>query len=169
MSEVDSIVAQEMRAAGIDATFQGISVNAWNADVADGDFSVTEHWSNGGITPYNMYDGWLDSSLASGTAATGDYERLNDPAINADLATLAGAETVAQQTAALVPIEQYVAANLPIIPLTTAAEWFEYNSQNYTGWPTQANPYESGQPSGTNNGPGSGSDEVVILHLTPAA
>ncbi len=168
MSEVDSIAAQELKAAGIDATFQGISVNAWNADVADGDFSVTEHWSNGGISPYNMYDGWLDSSLASGSAATGDYERLNDPAINADLATLAGAETVSQQTAALVPIEKYVAANLPVIPLTTAADWFEYNSQNYTGWPTQSDPYESGQPSGTNNGPGSGTDEVIILHLRPA-
>ena len=140
MSEVDSIAAQELKAAGIDATFQGISVNAWNADVADGDFSVTEHWSNGGISPYNMYDGWLDSSLASGSTATGDYERLNDPAINADLATLAGASTVAQQTAALVPIEKYVAANLPVIPVTTASEWFEYNSQNYTGWPTQDEP-----------------------------
>jgi peptide/nickel transport system substrate-binding protein len=168
MSEVDSIAAQELKAAGIDATFQGISVNAWNADVADGDFSVTEHWSNGGISPYNMYDGWLDSSLASGSTATGDYERLNDPAINADLATLAGAESVSQQTTALVPIEKYVAANLPIIPLTTAADWFEYNSQNYTGWPTQSDPYESGQPSGTNNGPGSGTDEVIILHLRPA-
>ena len=168
MSEVDSIAAQELKAAGIDATFQGISVNAWNADVADGDFSVTEHWSNGGISPYNMYDGWLDSSLASGSTATGDYERLNDPAINADLATLAGAETVSQQTTALVPIEKYVAANLPVIPLTTAADWFEYNSQNYTGWPTQSDPYESGQPSGTNNGPGSGTDEVIILHLRPA-
>ena len=84
MSEVDSIAAQELKAAGIDATFQGISVNAWNADVADGDFSVTEHWSNGGISPYNMYDGWLDSSLASGSSATGDYERLNDPNVNAD-------------------------------------------------------------------------------------
>jgi peptide/nickel transport system substrate-binding protein len=167
MSQVDSIAAQELRAAGIDATFQGISVNAWNADVASGDFSVTEHWSNGGISPYNMYDGWLDSSLASGSTATGDYERLNDPKVNAMLATLAGAETTAQQTAALVPIEQYVAANLPIIPVTTASEWFEYNSQNYNGWPTQDNPYDSGQPSGTNNGPGSGTDEVVILHLTP--
>jgi peptide/nickel transport system substrate-binding protein len=167
MSEVDSIAAQELKAAGIDATFQGISVNAWNADVADGDFSVTEHWSNGGISPYNMYDGWLDSSLASGSSATGDYERLNDPSVNAMLATLAGAQTTAQQTAALVPIEQYVAANLPVIPVTTASEWFEYNSQNYNGWPTQDNPYESGQPSGTNNGPGSGTDEVVILHLTP--
>jgi peptide/nickel transport system substrate-binding protein len=164
---VDSIVAQELRAAGIDATFQGLSTNAWFSDVADGSFQLTSHWSNGGITPYNMYDGWLDSSLATGSAATGDYERLNDPSVNAMLATLAGAETTAQQTAALAPIAKYVADNLPIIPTTTASQWFEYNSQNYVGWPTQDNPYESGQPSGTNNGPGSGTDEVIILHLTP--
>ncbi len=166
-AEVDSIVAQELRAAGIDATFQGLSVDAWNSDVASGNFQLTSHWSNGGITPYNMYEGWLDSALASGNSATGDYERLNDPAVNAMLATLAGAETTAQQTAALAPIAQYVAANLPVIPTTTASQWFEYNSQNYTGWPTQDNPYETGQPSGTNNGPGSGTDEVVILHLVP--
>jgi peptide/nickel transport system substrate-binding protein len=165
MAQVDAIAAQDMRSAGIDATFEGISVDAWNSDVADGDFQLTEHWSNGGITPYNMYDGWLDSSLSTGSAATGDYERLNDPAVDADLATLAGADTVTQQTTALLPIEQYVAANLPVIPVTTASDWFEYNSQNYTGWPTQQNPYDTGQPSGTNNGPGSGSDEVIILHL----
>jgi peptide/nickel transport system substrate-binding protein len=167
MSQVDAIAAQELRAAGIDATFQGLSVDAWNADVASGDFSVTEHWSNGGISPYNMYNGWLNSTLASGSAAVGDYERLNDPAVNAALAKLAGATSVSQQATDLVPLEQYVAANLPIIPVTTASSWFEYNSQNYTGWPSQSNPYDSGQPSGTNNGPGSGTDEVVILHLTP--
>ena len=54
-----------------------------------------------------------------------------------------------------------------MIPVETAAEWFEYNSQNFVGWPTQSNPYDSGQPSGTNNGPGSGTDEVVMLHLSP--
>jgi peptide/nickel transport system substrate-binding protein len=167
MAEVDSIAAQQMKAAGINATYQGLSTDAWNADVADGDFSVTEHWSNGGISPVNMYNGWLNSTLASGSAAVGDYERLNDPALNTDLATLAGATTVSAQATALVPLEQYIATNLPIIPVTTAPEWFEYNSQNYTGWPTQSNPYDSGQPSGTNNGPGSGTDEVVILHLRP--
>jgi len=167
MSADDAIVAQELRNAGIDATFQGISVNAWNADVADGDFQMTEHWSNSGITPYTMYEGWLDSALGTGNAATGDYERLNDPALDADLATLAGATTVAQQATALVPLEQYVAANLPVIPVTTASEWFEYNSQDYTGWPTQQDPYDTGQPSGTNNGPGSGTNEVVLLHLRP--
>src|SRR5258707_9692826 len=114
-----------------------------------------------------MCGGWLDSSLATSKAATGDYERLKAPAIDAALGKLAGASTVAQQTAALAPIAKYVAANLPIIPTTTASEWFEYNSQHYVGWPTQQNPYETGQPSGTNNGPGSGTDEVVILHLSP--
>jgi peptide/nickel transport system substrate-binding protein len=167
MAEVDSIAAQELRAAGIDATFQGLSVNAWSADVSDGNFDMTEHWSNGGISPFAEYNGWLNSALAT-SSATGDFERLKDPALDADLNKLAGAATVSQQAQMLVPLEKYVAANLPVIPLETAAEWFEYNSQHFVGWPTQSNPYESGQPSGTNNGPGSGTDLVVILHLSPA-
>jgi peptide/nickel transport system substrate-binding protein len=166
-AQVDALVAQELRAAGIDATFQGQSVDAWNSDVASGNFQLTSHWSNGGITPYNMYDGWLDSALSSGSTATGNYERLKDPAVDQMLAKLAGAESTADQTAALEPIAKYVAANLPVIPTTTASQWFQYNSQNYTGWPTQDNPYQTGQPSGTNNGPGSGTAEVVILHLVP--
>jgi peptide/nickel transport system substrate-binding protein len=166
-AEVGSIIAQELKAAGIDATFQGISVNAWNADVGDGNFSISEHWSNNGLTPYNLYDNWLNSALDTGSSATGDYERLNDSALNADLATLAGASTLAAQTSDLVPLESYVSANLPVIPVTTASEWFEYNSQRFVGWPTQQDPYETGQPSGTNNGAGSGTDEVVILHLKP--
>ncbi len=55
---------------------------------------------------------------------------------------------MAQQTAALAPLAKYVAANLPIIPTTTASQWFECNSQNFVGWPMQQNPYETGQPRG---------------------
>lgn len=163
---VGAMIAQELKNAGINASFQGLTVNAWNADVGDGDFSISEHWSNNGLTPYNLYDNWLNSSLDT-SSATGDYERLSDPALNADLSKLAGASTVAEQTADLAPLESYVAQNLPVIPITTASEWFEYNSQRFVGWPTQTNPYETGQPSGTNSGAGAGTDEVVILHLSP--
>jgi peptide/nickel transport system substrate-binding protein len=163
----DALVAQQLRAAGIDARFQGQAVDTWAADVAAGNFQLTMHWSNGGITPFNMYNGWLNSSLATGKSATGDYGRLKEPSIDSALGKLAGSTTVAEQTAALEPIAKYVAANLPIIPTTTASQWFEYNSQNFVGWPTEQNPYETGQPSGTNNGPGSGTDLVVILHLRP--
>jgi peptide/nickel transport system substrate-binding protein len=165
----DALIAQQLKAAGINATFEGLTVNAWNGDVADGDFQLTLHWGNGGVTPYNMVDNWLDDTLLSSSGATGDYEHLKDPTIQSELATLSASPTITAQTTALTPILKYIEANLPIIPTTTAADWFEYNSQNYVGWPTQATPYDSGQPSGTNNGPGTGSDEVVVLHLKPAS
>jgi peptide/nickel transport system substrate-binding protein len=166
-ASVGTMVANELKQAGINASFQGISVNTWNADVASGQFSISEHWSNNGLTPFNLYNNWLNSSLNNGKANTGDYEGLKNAAIDSALAKLAGDSTVAQQTADLAPIYSYVAKNLPVIPITTASEWFEYNSQNFVGWPTQQNPYETGQPTGTNTGAGAGTDEVVILHLSP--
>jgi peptide/nickel transport system substrate-binding protein len=166
-ASVGNMVANELKQAGINASFQGISVNTWNADVADGDFSISEHWSNNGLTPFNLYDNWLNSSLNNGKSNTGDYEGLKNATIDSALAKLAGDSTVTQQTADLAPIYDYVAKNLPVIPITTASEWFEYNSQNFVGWPTQQNPYETGQPTGTNTGAGAGTDEVVILHLSP--
>ncbi len=165
----DQIIAQELKSAGINATFSGLTVNAWNADVADGNFQLTQHWGNGGISPYNLYDNWLDDTLVSGNNATGDYERLKNPTVQAELAKLAGDSTVVAQTTDLIPLEQYVAQNLPVIPTVNSAAWFEYNSQHFTGWPTQSNPYDSGQPSGDNNGESTGSDEVVILHLKPVS
>jgi peptide/nickel transport system substrate-binding protein len=162
-----ALIAQALKAAGINATFSGITVNAWNADMASGNFQLALHWSNGGITPYPLYDTWLDSALIS--SGTGDFEHLKDPVVQADLAKLNSDQTVEQQKADLAPIEKYVAQNLPVIPTTTSADWFEYNSQHFTGWPTQDNPYDSGQPSGTNNSPSTGSDEVVLLRLTPVS
>jgi peptide/nickel transport system substrate-binding protein len=163
------IIAQQLKAVGINATFSGLTVDAWNAAVASGNFDMTIHWGNGGITPYNLYSNWLDSRLATGNNATGDYERLNDPKVNAMLDKLNGDQTVQQQTADLAPIMQYVAANLPVIPTVNSAAWFERSSAHFTGWPSEDNPYDSGQPSGSNNGPGTGSDEVVILHLKPVS
>ncbi|HEX5301618.1 MAG TPA: hypothetical protein VFW50_31970 [Streptosporangiaceae bacterium] len=99
-----------------------------------------------------MNDGWLDSNRQL-RAAQGSERRLHAGRGQADRAA----------DPALEPIAQDVAANLPIISTTTSSPWFEYNSQNYTGWPTRDNPYETG----TNSGPGSGTDEGVILHLVP--
>ena len=162
-----ALVAQALKSAGINATFSGITVNAWNADMASGNFQLALHWSSGGITPYPLYDTWLDDALIAG--GQGDFEHLKNPTIDADLAKLNSDQTVAEQKADMAPIEQFVADNLPVIPTTTAADWFEYTSKHFTGWPTQQNPYDSGQPSGNNNGPGTGSDEVVLLHLQPAS
>jgi peptide/nickel transport system substrate-binding protein len=162
-----ALIAQALKSAGINATFSGITVNAWNADMASGNFQLALHWSSGGINPYQLYATWLDSSLIAG--GQGDFEHLKDATVDANLAKMNSDETVAEQRADMAPIEKYVADNLPVIPTTTAANWFERTTKHFTGWPSQTNPYESGQPSGTNNGPGTGSDEVVLLRLTPVS
>jgi peptide/nickel transport system substrate-binding protein len=162
-----SLAAQELAAAGIKATFNGTTVTAYDNDAIDGDFSLLLRWGSGGISPFNLYNGWLSPSLIG--SGNGNYEKLNDPTITADLNKLNGDQTIPEQTADLAPIEQYVATQLPVIPTTASAEWCEYSSAHYTGWPTQSNPYDSCQPSGANNGPGTGTDEYVLLHLKPAS
>jgi len=156
----------ELNAAGIKATFDNTTPAQYNAVAANGDFSLLLRWGQGGISPFALYNGWLNpTEIGSGN---GNYERLNNPTMTADLNKLNGDATIAQQTADLTPIEEYVANNLPVIPTTTSAEWCEYSSAHYTGWPTQSNPYQSCQPSGTNNGQSTGTDEYVLLHLKPA-
>jgi peptide/nickel transport system substrate-binding protein len=158
----DQLMANELKAAHIDATFEGLSDNAWYADLADGKFgSATQHWSNTNIVPYGEYEGWLDSALDTSNAS-GDFEGLKDPAIDKDLKVLAGETTSAGQLKALAPIESYVAKNLPVIPTVYGAAFDEYNTSSFSGWPTPSNAYESGSPNTPTN-------EVVVLHLKPVS
>jgi peptide/nickel transport system substrate-binding protein len=155
----DQMIAGWLRKAGIDATFVGQSVTAWSSDVASGNFQLTQHWSQTSVAPYQLYNDWLNSAQATSNAA-GDYERLKDPTVDAELAKLATANTVADQQADVAPLEQYVASNLPIIPTVYGVVFDEYNTAKFTGWPSASNPYESGSPNAPTN-------EVVILRLRP--
>jgi peptide/nickel transport system substrate-binding protein len=157
----DALIAKQLRAAGIDARFVGQSVDAWSSDIATGNFQLTQHWSQTSVAPYQLYNDWLNSAQATNNAA-GDFERLRDPTVDSMLTKLAGDSSVSDQQTDLAPIEKYVANNLPIIPTVYGVVFDEYNTGKFTGWPTQGNPYESGSPNAPTN-------EVVILHLRPAA
>jgi len=128
--------------------------------MADGDFQLTQHWSATSVAPYQLYDDWLNGALATKTNRAGDFEGLKNATVDSDLAKLATADTVAQQVQALTPIEEYVADNLPVIPTVYGVSWGEFNTGDYTGWPTTSNEYEAAQPAAPFN-------EVTILHLKP--
>ncbi len=156
----DQIVAKDLQAAGIDATFDGLSVDQWNANMATGNFQLTMHWSANSVSPYQLYNSWLNGALATKSNRAGDFEGLKSKTVDGYLTKLASAGTVAQQNKYLGPIEQYVAQNLPIIPTVYGVSWGEYNTGTYTGWPSPKDEYESAAPSAPTN-------EVVILHLKP--
>jgi peptide/nickel transport system substrate-binding protein len=158
------IIVTELKAAGINASFQGLPVSEWTSDVATGNFQLTIHWSNGAFTPYNLYSGWLDSGETApiGKPATGDFERFTDASIDSGLAAFAATNSLADQVQALAPIEQAVATQLPVIPLVYGVSFGEYVTTHFTGWPSPDNPYEVASPTSPNN-------EVVVLHLSLAS
>jgi peptide/nickel transport system substrate-binding protein len=157
----DQLIAQQLRKAGIDASFVGQSVTAWSSDIASGNFQLTSHWSQTSVSPYQLYNDWLNSALVTNNSA-GNYERLKDPSVDAMLSKLAQANSDSEQATDVAPIEQYVAQNLPIIPTVYGVVFDEYNTGKFTGWPSESNPYESGSPNTPTN-------EVVILHLRPTS
>ena len=158
-AEDDTLAAAALQKAGIDAKFVGQSVSAWSSDLASGNYQLSMHWSQTSVSAYQLYNNWLNSSLATKNA-NGNFERLKDPTIDALLGKLAGATTAAEQLKYLGPIETYVATNVPIIPTVYGAAFDEYNTSHFDGWPSAANPYESGSPNAPTN-------EVVVLHLSP--
>jgi peptide/nickel transport system substrate-binding protein len=158
----DAIIASDLQAAHIDATFDGLAVTAWAADIADGNFSLTQHWSQNGIVPYTFYNGWLNSTEITKPNSAANFEQLTNKTMDKDLAKLSSANTTSAELKALTPIEEFVAKDLPIIPTVYGAAFDEYNTSGFSGWPTPSNPYESGQP-------GSPQNEIVVLHLKPTS
>jgi peptide/nickel transport system substrate-binding protein len=158
----NAIIASNLKAAGIDVTVQQVSVNAWNADIADGDFSATSHWGTAGTSPYYDYNGYLNSALTApiGKTAVGDYERFYSKAADADLAAYVATQSPTAQKAAIVALEKIVATQLPVIPMFYGVAWDEYNTTHFTGWPDASNQYATGEPDGPQN-------EYTVLQLKP--
>ncbi|HJY94437.1 MAG TPA: ABC transporter substrate-binding protein, partial [Streptosporangiaceae bacterium] len=119
----DQIIVSELKAAGINATPNLTSTPAiWTSDLSNGNFQLSMHWGNGGITPYNMYDNWLDHTLVQGSNTNGDFGRLNNPQVQTYLSTIAADQPgSAQQVTDFQPLLKYVAANLPVIPTVFSA------------------------------------------------
>lgn len=158
----DQIMASELKSVGIDVTVTGTSVQKWTTDLQTGNFQAIAHWGNGGPTPYYLYDNWLDTNLTApvGKVATGDYERFYSTQAESDLKQFAGTSDPTAQLNDVVSMEKIVATQLPVIPLFYGVAWFEYNTSKFTGWPSPANPYAPGEPSGPFN-------EITVLHLRP--
>jgi peptide/nickel transport system substrate-binding protein len=156
------IIAQNLKPLGFDVKVNGVTPDQWNNDLSAGTFSSAIHWGAGGPTAYSQYDGWLDYNLVSGNTASGDQGRWNDAATQSALTEFAAASTPDAQQAAINKIATIISTQAPVIPLLYGAGWFEYSTKNWTGWPTQDNPYVDPSPN-------QAQVEYVILQLKAAS
>jgi peptide/nickel transport system substrate-binding protein len=155
-----AVIKQQLKAVGINLTVSDLAQQTYDNKLFTGSFDLAYYGEAGGPTPYTELRQLLYSknSAPIGKQANSNYERYSNPAIDALFDQYPTADD-AGQVAIIKKIEAAMIADVPIIPTTESVDWFQYNTSDIEGWPTQANPYA--QPSAFNVP----DVEQVLLHL----
>jgi peptide/nickel transport system substrate-binding protein len=157
------LIADQAKAVGIEIKNVTVGEDNYYTLRTDGkyDYQMMFCGMVGGPTPYYLYNQYLNSTqIGQGKF---NFVAWNDPATDKLLNEYAATTDPATQKQAIQGIEKIFVNNQPFIPLWTGADYDEYSTANFTGWPDQSNPYSSGSP---NTAP---DYEQVILHLQPVS
>lgn len=158
-------ILQEWKAIGLHGTLKLEAAPAVTADEDSGNFEFAEWGSAGGLSPYNVYNSFMNSALTApiGKTAVGDFGRFKSAAADADLSEFASTTNLAVQKKAAAGLEGIMVNQVPFLTFQYTVAWGEYNTQHFTGWPSASNPYALGTTYYTPE------DELVILHLKPVS
>jgi peptide/nickel transport system substrate-binding protein len=159
------LIKADLAQIGIAATVDKANQDAWFKNVDEGNFDAVMHWTNGGATPYDLYQNIMDGSILKpvGTGGvSGNYGRYkNDDATKA-LQDYANAADDATRTAAMNKLQDIFVKNVPVVITSASNVGGEYVTKNWVGWPDESNPYAPAQPTQINA-------LDILLHLTPAS
>lgn len=158
------VMVKDLQAAGINATVNAMSNDAFTSALQNGQYDAGILWTNPGPTPYYIYDGLLRSTNSApvGQSAPSNYERWIDPPTDKLLDQYASSTDPQVQRQALNGLQHIMVEQLPSIPLTAEPYWYEYSTAKFVGWPDAQHPYAA---PGTAEYP---DIEIVLLNLQPA-
>jgi peptide/nickel transport system substrate-binding protein len=158
------IIKDNLSQIGIVAKVDKANQDAWFKNIDTGNFQAAMHWTNGGATPYDIYQNIMDGAILKpiGTSGVnGNYGRFNNPDATKALNDYANAADDATRTAALNTLQKIMIEQMPMVPTSAANVGGQYNTKNWTGWPDEQNPYAPPQPTQQNG-------LEVVLRLQPA-
>jgi peptide/nickel transport system substrate-binding protein len=159
-----AIIKDNLATIGITATIDKANQDAWFDAVGKGNFDAVMHWTNGGATPYDMYENIMNGAQLQpiGTTASGNYGRFNSTEATQALKDYANAKDDATRSAAMNKIEDIMVNEMPMIPTSAGNLGAEYSTKSWTGWPDQSNPYAAPQPTRWGM-------LDTVMHLQPAS
>jgi peptide/nickel transport system substrate-binding protein len=155
-----AVVKQQLKPIGIDLTVEDLAAQTFDNRLFTGDFDLAYYSQPGGPTPYYELREILHSKNTApiGKQANSNYERYNNPAVDALFNQYPSADD-AGQVSIIKQVEAAMLKDVPIIPTTESVDWFQYNTKDIGGWPTKDDPYA--QPSAFANP----DVEQVLLHV----
>ncbi|SDS89225.1 ABC transporter substrate-binding protein [Paraoerskovia marina] len=136
---------------GAEATVQPANQDGWFADIIPpGNFDASLHWTDGGATPWDMYADIMDGGqyVPLGEPANWNFGRFQNDDVTAALADYASATDDETRNEAMDTVQQVFVDEVPAIAIWSRPATAQYSSLNYTGWPSEDDPYNQAQPTG---------------------
>ncbi|MFV0633445.1 ABC transporter substrate-binding protein [Demequina sp.] len=159
-----SLIADSVAALGVTATVNTPDVDTWWNDKSIGDFDAILHWTDGGLTPYDMYKSMLsqDWLVPIGEPANNNFGRFDNAEVTQALDAFSLTNDDAERQAALDIVEKVFVEDVPVIPIGTRPSIGEYNTRNYVGWPSDEDPYADINPTVA-------AASLILTRLEPAS
>jgi|1186.fasta_scaffold18183_2 peptide/nickel transport system substrate-binding protein len=158
------IIKDNLSTIGIKATVDKANQDAWFKNIDEGNFDAAMHWTNGGATPFDIYQNIMDGKILKPVGkggVSGNYGRFNSPEATKALDQYANAADDATRTTALNTLQKIMVEQMPIIPTSASNVGGLYSTKNWVGWPDEQNQYGPAQPTQQNA-------LQIILNLKPA-
>ena len=139
------IIQQELKAVGIKFSSQQVSWAEFSSDQATGNFDMIITNGYGGPSPYFMYNNLLSSTMTApiGQNASQNFSRFRNEDVDKALRTIESTDPKDEQTLLdqYYAIQDIVVEQMPYIPIQQSSALAEYNTRDFSGWPTLADHY----------------------------
>ena len=142
------VLDEQLRRIGVHFTPQGVSFEAWTESRDMGNFDVTLSIVAAGNGPWFMYRSMLSSQHAPDEDGRvfANFQRWYDEETDELLDAYAETEDETERATAIDGLQRIVVDQLPAVPIITAPNWFNYNTEHWTGFPAEDDPYALGSP-----------------------
>jgi peptide/nickel transport system substrate-binding protein len=142
-----AVVKQQLAKVGVELSIQDLQQQSYNQKLYTGDYDLAYSSLSGGPTPYYELRQLLYSKNTApiGKQANSNYSRYSNPAVDKLFDQYASADPDTQ-IKLIKQISGYMIKDVPLIPTTESVDWYQYNTKDIEGWPTQDNPYAQPAP-----------------------
>lgn len=166
-NDTAKLIAEQAAAAGIRINARTVSDAEYWTPIANGDFEMALWGLTQSVVPdpYSNYSEYFatDSTVPAGQSPVKgqNYSRYSNPVVDAGVKTAGGTLDVATKQAAYASIQAEISRDLPYIPVVLNASQAFFNTEKFTGWPTEQNLYANPLPYL------SVASAIVLAHLEP--
>jgi len=146
---IQLISTQVEKTLGADVKVATPDADTWTSNIATGNFDAALHWTGSGSNPWHIYDDTMNGAYLDqedGGQVADNFGRYDNPEATKLLQEYAAASDEATRKTLLDQIQKIFVEEVPAIPVGTHPQLAEYNTRNFTGWPSESNQYATADP-----------------------